>query len=144
MSLAELIEQRRPHAGSLRTMARRAADAGHPISHVQIGEYARGAITTVPSEETRHALAAALDVSFDEVTMAAFGPAASQILSAYPDGLLHASQFLHLTAGRSDTEIEQALGVVRAALAGFDAVRDHATSDDPANPRNEVTNRDEQ
>lgn len=127
MNLAELIERRRPHIGSLRAMAQRAADANRPISHVQLGEYAKGAIREVPSEATRLAIAAALDVSLDEVTAAAFETAAPHITAAYPDGFGRAGAFAHLTEGRSDAEIEQLFGVVRAALAGFDTVRNHAT-----------------
>lgn len=125
VDLAGLIDnRRRSGGGSLREMSRRAADAGTPISHVSLGDYANGKVTSMPSEATRRALAAALEVSYEEVTAAALESAAPELTrGANGEGLQHAQAFLRLTSGRSAAEIEQLLGVVEAALAAMDASR---------------------
>jgi hypothetical protein len=102
-------------------MSRRATEAGTPISHVSLGDYANRKVTSMPSQATRRALAAALEVSYDEVTAAALESAAPEL--AREGELQHAQAFLRLTAGRSAAEIEQLLGVVEAALAAIDASR---------------------
>lgn len=123
VDLAGLIDnRRRAGAGSLREMSRRAADAGTPISHVSLGDYANRKVTSMPSETTRRALAAALEVTVAEVTAAALESMAPEL--AREGELQHAQAFLRLTAGRSAAEIEQLLGVVEAALAAIDASRD--------------------
>ena len=123
VDLATLINNRlKQEGGSLRKMAQRAKDAGTPISHVSLGDYANGKVTSMPSEATRRALAAALEVSYDEVTAAAL-ESAKLTRSADGEGSQHAQAFLRLTAGRSAAEIEQLLGVVEAALAAMDASR---------------------
>jgi hypothetical protein len=133
VDLAALIDnRRRSGAGSLREMARRAADAGTPISHASLGDYANRKVTSMPSEATRHALAAALEVTYDEVTAAAFETSAPKLArGANVEGLQHAQAFLRLTAGRSAAEIEQLLGVVEAALAAIDASRRAERSHSP-------------
>lgn len=125
MDLAGLINNRlKQEGGSLRKMAQRAKDAGTPISHVSLGDYANGKVTSMPSDATRRALANALNVTVAEVTAAALESAAPELARANEGALLqHAQAFLRLTAGRSDAEIEQLLGVVEAALAAIDASR---------------------
>lgn len=108
--------------GSLRTMADRAADRGHPISFVQLGEYASGKLRSFPNEDTRRAIAAALDVSLEEVAAAAVVTAAPELANG--EALLQlqdAQAFLRLTSGRSRAEVTQLLGVVEAALRAIDA-----------------------
>lgn len=127
MNLSELIENSRArNGGSMRAMAQQATDAGHPISHVQLGDYHKGRVRSFPSLETRRAIAAACDVSVEAVNAAAMETAAPQLREAFPHGFGRATAFLHLTEGRSDAEVEQLLGVVRAALQGFDLVRSSA------------------
>lgn len=123
VNLAQLIESRKQAgAGSLRDMERRAAAAGRPISRTSIGDYANGKQTAFPNEEIRHALAAAIDSSFEVVTKAALQSAAPD---ADIDGrnLQRAEAWLKLTEGRSDEEVRHLLSVVRAAVEGFDAMR---------------------
>ena len=125
VDLATLIEDRlKQGGGSLRKMAQRARDAGTPISHVSLGDYANGKVTSMPTEATRRALAAALDVSYAEVTSAAIESAAPERVESDPLLTQHAQAFLRLTAGRSDAEIRQLLGVVEAALSAMSAARD--------------------
>lgn len=139
MNLAQLIEHRKPQAGSLRDMAERATRAGHPISHPSISAYATEKVREVPSESTRKALAAALDVPIEVVTAAAFETAAPGLRDSWPEGFGRAQLFIHKTEGRSDAEVAEVLRVVEAALAMLDASRNHAslstrdTSDAPGN-----------
>lgn len=124
MDLSELINRRQAEgAGSLRDMADRAAAAGHRISHAQIGQYAAGKVRTYPAEPTRHALAAALGVTVDEVSAAAMQTAAPELVDGAGMELQHARAFIRETRGRSDAEIIQLLGVVRAAIKAMDAGR---------------------
>lgn len=118
-------------------MAQRATDAGHPISHVQIGEYAK-APRPVPSEATRRALAAALGVSVAEVTRAAV----QSVEPGLPEGWNgeYALAFLRLTEGRTDEEIRQTLGVVEATLRAMAASRE-AASEPPGPDRDELGTR---
>lgn len=105
-------------------MARRAADAGTPISHVSLSDYATGKVTSMPSETTRKALANALDVDVSEVTAAAIESAAPDRARDSDDVTQqHAQAFLRLTAGRSAAEIDQLLGVVEATLSAMRAAR---------------------
>ena len=121
VNLPELIDYRRQHgAGSFRAMAQRATDAGEPISHVQISEYAKGP-RPVPSEATRRALAAALGVSVPAVTRAA-------VLSVAPDmseGVAseHAQAFVRRVEGRTEDDIQLLLGVLDATLRAMDGPR---------------------
>jgi len=105
-------------------MAERAAAAGYRLSHTQFGAYARGEVRAVPDEDTRHALAAGLGVSFEEVTAAAWESVAPEP----PPGLSaqHAIAFLRLTQGRTDAEIRQTLGVVEATLRAMAVSREAA------------------
>lgn len=109
-------------------MAKRAADAGHPISHVQLGGYANGSIRAFPSEATRKAIAAALfgradGASLEEVTAAARQTAAPSVhVTVSP----HALAFLRLTEDRTEEEIRQTLGAVEAVLRAMDASRQAA------------------
>jgi len=101
-------------------MSERAAAAGRKISHSQLGAYAAGRVKALPDEDTRHAIAAALEVSFEEVTAAALRSVAPDA----PDGLAsHAIAFLRLTEGRTDAEIRQTLAVVEATLRAMEASR---------------------
>lgn len=135
MDLAALIKKRkREGAGSLRDMAARAVDQGHQISHVTIGDYALGKNVTYPAESTRLALAAALGVSIEEVSAAAMAQAAPELADGPPMQLQHARAFLRKTAGRSDVEITQVLGVVDAALDAMDAVRSLPDGNGPDTP----------
>lgn len=137
MNLSELIERNRErNGGSIRAMAQQATDAGHPISHVQLGVYHKGQARTFPSADTRRAIAAACDVSIEAVNAAAMETAAPQLRDAFPNGFGRATAFLHLTEGRSDAEVEQLLGVVRAAIAGFDLVRAESGESVNAHPQN--------
>lgn len=135
MDLPELIK-RYARGRSLRAMAQQAADASngrYTISHVQLGEYAKGNIRAIPSEATRHAIAAALfgepdGAAFDEVTAAAWR-------SAVPDApeisvSQHALAFMRLTDGRTDDEIRQTLRVVEATLRAMEASRAAVESSD--------------
>ena len=121
-------ESQKRGTGSTRAMAQRATDAGHRISHTQLGAYSRGEVDALPSEKTRYALAAALGVTFDEVTAAAVESVAPDQL----DGLRsqYAQAFLRLTAGRTEEEIRQTLGVVEATLRAMAASR-QAAGDTP-------------
>lgn len=121
MDLPQLFASRKAWAGSTRAMAARATEAGYPISHTQLGAYARGEVPALPSERTRRAIAAALGVGFEEVTSAAMrsvAPDAHEGLSSQ-----HAVAFLRLTEGRTDDEIRQTLGVVEATLRAMEASR---------------------
>jgi len=121
VDLRQLFASRKEWAGSTRAMAARAEAAGYPISHVQLAAYARGDVVALPSEKTRRAIAEALKVSVDEVTAAAVESVAPDL----PEGLSvqHALAFLRLTAGRTDDEIRQTLGVVEATLRAMEASR---------------------
>lgn len=122
MNLPELIKHH-ARGRSLRAMAQQATDATdgrYPISHVQLGEYAKS-VRPVPSEATRHAIAAALGVSFEEVTAAAVRSVAPEVPAEMASQ--HALAFLRLTEGRTDDEIRQTLGVVEAALRAMAASR---------------------
>src|SRR5690242_17865833 len=104
-------------------MAQRAADitdGRYTISHVQLGEYAKG-VRPFPSEATRHAIAAALGVSFEEVTAAAVRSVAPEI----PAGMTsqHMLAFYRMTEGRTDEEIRLGLGVVEAMMQAMAASR---------------------
>lgn len=122
VDLARLIANRKAAgAGSLRAMEERAAARGTPISRTTLSDYANGRIRAYPSEDTRRALAHALDVSVEEVTAAAIETAAPELKEGRGTELQHAQAFLRLTEGRSDDEIEQLLGVVVAALRAMDA-----------------------
>jgi hypothetical protein len=123
VNLAQLIESRKKAgAGSLRDMERRAADAGTPISRTSLGDYANGKQTAFPNEDARRAIAAAIDSSYEVVTAAALESAAPQVAG---DGrtLQRAEAWLKLTEGRSDEEVQHLLGVVAAALKGWDSTR---------------------
>ena len=130
VDLPELIQHHR-RGRSLRAMAQQAADATdgrYSISHVQLGEYAKGNIAAIPAEATRHAIAAALGVSFDEVSAAAWR-------SVVPDApeievSQHALAFMRLTEGRTDEEVRQTLRVVEATLRAMEASRAAAGSSD--------------
>jgi transcriptional regulator with XRE-family HTH domain len=124
VDLPELFASRKTAAGSTRVMAERARAAGHPISHTQLGAYARGEVDAMPSEATRHAIAAALGVTFNEVTAAAW----TSVAPTPPGGMVsqHAQAFLRLTEGRTDEEIRQTLGVVEATLRAMQASRQAA------------------
>lgn len=124
MDLPELIKHH-ARGRSLRAMAQQATDAGRSISHVQLGEYAKTQ-RPVPSETTRRAIAAALGVSFEEVTVAALRSVAPDV----PDVALspHALAFLRLTEGRTEDEIRRTLGVVEATLHAMAASREAAES----------------
>lgn len=135
MDLPQLFASRKDFAGSTRAMAARATAAGYPISHSQLGTYAAGRINpVVPDEHTRRAIAAALGVTFEEVTMAAVRWVAPEAL----DGIStqHAIAFLRLTEGRTDEEIQQTLGVVEATLRAMEASRAavEANADGPDAP----------
>lgn len=103
-------------------MAERARVAGRKISHVQLAAYARGEFSALPSAATREVIAAALGVSFDEVTAAAWASVAPE----QPEGprTQYAQTFLRLTEGRTDAEIRQTLGVVEATLRAMAASRE--------------------
>lgn len=128
VNLAELIASRKQAgAGTLRDMERRAAERGTPISRSALGDYANGRQTNLPSEETRQAIAAALDVTPNEVTAAALETAAPDIACS-SRSLQHAEAWLRLTNGRSEDEVAHLLGVVTAALTAMDAVRGRTTN----------------
>jgi transcriptional regulator with XRE-family HTH domain len=99
-------------------MAHRAAAAGTPISRTTLGDYANGKQTSVPDEDVRRALAAALDVSFEVLTAAALETVAPTLAG---DGrtAYRAEAWLKLTAGRSDQQVEHLLAVVEAVLRAF-------------------------
>jgi hypothetical protein len=106
-------------------MARRATDAGTPISHVSLGSYAAGKTRSMPGAPTRRALANALGVTLAEVTAAALESAAPELTElGGRERTQHAEAFLRLTAGRTDAEIDQLLGVVEAALSAIDVGRE--------------------
>lgn len=121
MDLSRLIERRRRDgAGSLRDMAARARDAGHPISHSSLGDYQTKRTTPDPRNEAQMTrLAAALGISVDEVRAAAWESV------GHPTPLdgrrtQQVEAFLRLTDGRSEQEIEQLLGVVSAFVKALD------------------------
>ena|SRR5690242_5853361 len=95
-------------------MAERATAAGYPISHVQLGKYAREGADTMPSEKTRRAIAAALGVDPEEVKAAVW----ASIAPEQPDGVRaqHAQAFMRLTEGRTEEEIRKTLAVVEVVL----------------------------
>jgi hypothetical protein len=115
VNLPELIK-RHARGRSLRAMAQHAADATdgrYTISHVQLGEYAKG-VRPVPSEATRHAIAAALGVSFEEVTAAAMRSVAPEIDAGMASQ--HMLAFYRMTQDRTEDEIRRALAVVEVLL----------------------------
>lgn len=132
MDLPQLFASRKAWAGSTRAMAARAEAAGYPISHAQLGFYARpGQTWPFPSERTRRGIAAALfgepeGRSFDEVTAAAMRSVAPEALAGFSSQ--HAIAFLRLTEGRTDEEIRQTLGVVEATLRAMAASREAVES----------------
>jgi len=122
-TIAELIIARRGENKSLRGMARRAAAMGTPITASALSAWATGRVRGWPSASTRKALANALDVSVGEIALAA--TATSELTSPDPAQLdrpdVHA--WLALIEGRTEVEIEGALGVARATLRMWDAAR---------------------
>lgn len=123
VNLANLFATRKAAAGSTRAMAERATAAGHPISHVQLGAYARGEVERPPNAATRAAIAAALIVSVDEVTAAARESWAPEQAAESVDPNGRAYGWLRLTEGRTDDEVRHLLGVAEAAARGMDAAR---------------------
>lgn len=122
--LDELITDHLRRTGeSYRDLERRSKDAGKPISRSRLNTFGnRPTLTALPAEETRSAIAAALDVSVDVVTAAALESAGIEDLVGDSRSLQHAEAWLRLTEGRSEVEIQHLLGVVSAALRAMEAV----------------------
>lgn len=124
VDLSRLIARRRSDgddsAGSLRDMEARAQEAGHRISRSTLGEYSTGERIPDPRNETLlAALAAALDVTVDEVRAAAL-ESVGQPAQLEEHRSQQVEAFLRLTDGRTEREIEQLLGVVSAFVKGLD------------------------
>lgn len=107
-------------AGTLREMEQRAAAIGFKISRTTLGDYSNGKIKRYPNEQTRRALAAALEVELSVVDAAALTTAAPSLTASQQTvDEERAEAFLELTADRTPQEIRQILGVVRAMVAGM-------------------------
>lgn len=95
-------------------MAARAEGAGYPLSHSQFGAYAAGRVKAIPDEPTRRAIAAALGVSFEEVTAAARESLGLDVSDAVQSQYVQA--FVRNIEGRPDEEIRRALAVVEVLM----------------------------
>lgn len=124
VDLSSLIAARRRSTGdSLRAMEARARRAGYRISRSTISAYERGKITTQPSRKTVQALAAALDVTYEEVAAAAseqFGLGDDQCDASRSQ---RAQAWLRLTADRTDEEVQHLLKVVEEIVRFEDRLR---------------------
>lgn len=104
-------------------MEARARRAGYHISRSTISAYERGKITTQPSRETVQALAAALDVTYEEVAAAVreqFGLGDDQCDVSRRQ---HAQAWLRLTSDRTDEEVQHLLKVVEEIVRFEDRLR---------------------
>lgn len=121
--LAELISSHLRTSGEgYRDLERRAKEAGHPISRSRLNTFVTtDEIKAIPSEQTRSAIAAALDVSVEVVTAASLESAGIDDLAADGRSLQHAEAFLRLTEGRTEEEVQHLLGVVTATLRAMEA-----------------------
>lgn len=70
-ALAALIQECHDKGYSFRTMSDRATRAGHPISHAQLADYAKGRVAKVPDREQIEAIAVATDNGVETVRRAA-------------------------------------------------------------------------
>src|SRR5690242_1436863 len=99
-------------------MEERARRAGHPISRSMISAYMRGEVTTPPNRERVHAIASALDVSFEEVAAAVRESYHLKDVQASADDVQNqrAQAWLRLTGHRTDDEISELLLIVEQIL----------------------------
>lgn len=70
--LADLVRRVHDQGVSYYDMARRAAQAGHTISHAQLQALAKGQVAKAPSIPQMQAIAAALDLGYEQVRAAMF------------------------------------------------------------------------
>lgn len=70
--LAQLVTDKHDEGQSFHEMSRQAQRAGRSISHSQLASYAKDEVAKMPSREQMEAIAAALQLSFEEVAGAAF------------------------------------------------------------------------
>lgn len=70
--LASLVRRVHEQGLSYREMAARAQRAGHTISHSQLALYAGDGVAKAPTDSQVHALAAALDMGYEQVRAAVF------------------------------------------------------------------------
>lgn len=99
-------------------MQGRAREAGHQISRSTISAYMRGEVATAPTKERVQALAAALDVSFDEVA-AAVNESYRLNGNSIPmedSEAQRAQAWLRLTGERTDEEVNELLLIVEQIL----------------------------
>lgn len=112
-------------------MEERARRAGYHISRSTISDYEHRKITTPPTDETARALAAALDVTYDEVVSAirAQHYGGSQLCPEEERSSRRAQAWLRLTANRTDEEIQHLLSVVEQIIRFEDRRRSGPHSD---------------
>lgn len=98
-------------------MEERARAAGYPLSRSQISAYEHRQVATQPSREVVQGLAAALDLSFEEVAAAVtetFGLDGTH--STERRQARRAEAWLRLTDNRTEAEVDELLLIVEQVL----------------------------
>ena len=134
VTLGELIEKRAIELGgrrrlTYRELSARAKAGGYTLNETTINAYVKHPLDEAPRRRTMHALAVALDVSYDTIRAAVFesmaedGDSVVQVADAP-----HVQAWVTLAEGRTEDERAHMVEAARLVAAVLDASRARETA----------------